>query len=547
MKVFKLCMLSVLCIGSLGVGSQGLFAEKKHDSSSSSSDSDLSVHKLNVNDDAHIKKAKIDTLEVEHLINAECVSIFQCQLPVTINEPGTYCFGEDLFWNRPGSAITVLANNVTILGNQHNLLISDVNGSGINVTSSYNFDVSGVNVFYQNVSGFSRGSALFLTSHSRANVTNLYVRGMNKGITLNSAQHVNIVGLDYSTPIPFPNSLTSFNYVGVYFAQNGSSDITIENSFVTDSPGVLSGDVNAVQGFTGVNRGLFIHDCEFQGLSWQGMRLEHWEGVVIQRCYFDYDFQIKDFFGGSAFTGLIRVGPLSHCTDVTVEDCQAFGKSVGTADQGEFGVPVFVAMADVSNGAVKECSYREQGNPCSAYRFQSGNGQVIENVLVEDSTCTDCDFCVLALSADTPIRGLVVRNNHCTGKNGEQGIRLVNVDGALVEANEVSTTNEVNEDSLIEFAAISMFGCTRNTVRNNAIGPWLQGPGIFMDSDSTQNLILNNSLNVTARIVDQGTDNESIGNIIVNSFNLPLIFAEPKKLVGEDVPTINGKPVDPKI
>ena len=117
--------------------------------------------------------------------------IEQRDLPLTIEKSGIYCFGCNLEYNGDDTAISILSDNVTILGNERTLTLSSQSARGIAATNVAGISIKNVSVRLNDEPSVSEESAaIYLNGVRHAVVEDAQLSNTAYGLLVTSGQDV---------------------------------------------------------------------------------------------------------------------------------------------------------------------------------------------------------------------------------------------------------------------------------------------------------------------------------------------------------------------
>lgn len=258
------------------------------------------------------------------------------RVPVTITLPGKYCVTRDLVYTGSGDAITIVANNVTINFENHNLTLTNPEATGIYASEVSELTILNDKISLVNLPPSFYSRAILLLDVKKALIDNVFTENTAQGIviggssdiTISNSHHKNHVGQQFGIAVNVARSNavhldnitvegnsgpgTPIETDGVVFGD--CSGCSLKNSKILESDlGVVVGNMDGLlidncfvssspdTGLSALQLGIFPNDQkahnviirnstilnEYGGFTVDGMFLLNGSGCIIENVIVD--------------------------------------------------------------------------------------------------------------------------------------------------------------------------------------------------------------------------------------------------------------------
>ncbi len=408
-------------------------------------------------------------------------------IPFVITDSGNYCLTQDLVFSGTGAAITVLANNVTLNLDNHDILLTS---SGVGIF------IAGSHVTIQNgaLTGSGSGIGIAISNAQKIIITDTVVTHFLHGLDLVDVSDVQVV-----------NTQCANNQTGAAILA------TTNTSFDTC---VFTGGDNGMV-FSGANQDCRIVNSQFPSAIFSNLLVQQINGLLIDGCSF------SDNGGDPTKANLVQFGDAALtqiCNDVVMRNCTIINKQPALTTSPE-GLGIYHGSGFLIDSCVIDIDNTNQDPTVDLSCVHISNpglgisGTVASNVIVRN--CVIQGPATNGLYPDVGSSGVVIE--YCLASGAQKdGIFLAGTTNSTVQNNTV-VNNGTNGIFLGETSTSNAIN--NNIVGNNGFNPILTslppfGNGISIAADSGLNTIQHNEVfnNTLNGINDQGTGNRIFYN-----------------------------------
>lgn len=469
---FALCLSLSFCPTMLMAKDTKQKEASRHHSSSSSSSSD-SHHSHS--DECHTCKPPIKI----------------CHVPFTITEDGKYCVNRDLCYDGCEVAITVLASNVNLNFNNHNLTLSNPNATGILIACQSEVFIENDAITYVTRSNVSGSAAIKIVNSEKVSLDNLLIHNAFDGVYAQNSSDIKITKTrwtqcfdsDFFTSncksvlvddCTSANDYEDFASAGMIFRDN-TQGVFLKNLNFYNT------DIFARTGRDAVfeNLNLLIDDPNYiYGALQVGTPNDEtpWEQAVIRNSTFNV-------LQGARTSTAAGVVELPRVVGALVEDCVMEGNTGG-----QEGNPAII----LSVGS----------NAPGLGQFSDSHNVRIVNCVIQNQGSSNFAISIDATN-EAPNTGIVVDN--CT----IAGATDANVIVAHTQSSVVKNSNITDGMNSGVFFGEGALACSAigNTISNNC------GAAVALDSNAENNVVKDNT------VFNNGDDiiNDGFNNLLLNN------------------------------
>jgi len=413
-------------------------------------------------------------------------------VPYTIRKDGKYCVDRDLLYNGSSAAITIVASNVNLNFNNHNLTITDPNASGILIDGQSEIDIENDAISYTTRSSVDGTAAIKILNSEKVSVDNILMHNAFDGIFAQNSSDIRVTKSRWTEC--FGSALHCDTCRSVFVedstSENTADDFLRAGIFIgANSQGIYfntlslhNTDIFLTTGRDAIieNSNIFIDDPNypFTGLQFGSTadQTAFWEQAIVRNCTISVlpGAGTNTSANASAITrasGILYENCLLECNTGGVEGGESAVLSIGA------NLPAFQQQADCHNVRIVNCVLQNLGQTQFGVLVDATTDAPNSGIVLDDCSVAG------AIVADVKVahtESSVIKNSNITDSFG---------DGIVFGDNALS-------NSLMQ-----------NTISNNC------SRAIYLGSGSTNNIVQNNTiLHNGDDIINDGTNNLLIGN-----------------------------------
>jgi parallel beta-helix repeat protein len=422
-------------------------------------------------------------------------NIFQVDIPLEINEPGTYVLQENVTYKHFEDAIKIKSDNVILDFNGFSLTLTKHKANGVVVKKSTAFTIEN-GMISSTSSKENHGVDIKIGQSNGGTVQNMLTVGNRNGLDIRKSQNIQVLNSNFSQARKAAALVEK------------STDITFNNDIFADSNNGLM--------LSGANENIVLSNSTFPSASFSNLLAQQGNNIMVDKCIFD------NVDGDPAKLNLVQFGdadPSQVCNDITIRYCIIRNRPAPGGNTAPEGLGLYQGSGFLVDSCVIDIDNTDQDPAADLSGIHVSNpglgtnGTIASNVIIRN--CIIQGPATDGLYPDVGSSNVLIENNLVSGA-AKDGIFVAGTTGCTVIGNTVvnNATNGIFVGEVSPSNAI-----INNVVNNNGFDPITSslppfGNGISIASDSSFNLVQGNDAfnNAVNGIDNEGANNQIFGN-----------------------------------